>query len=64
MNLYTSERYRLFLHFEGEVAVARTELNALLDLLVTNKRDLDGLFAWAEIAEGEIPVSICSHSKG
>jgi hypothetical protein len=64
MYLYTRERYRFFLHFEGEVTGTRTEQDALLYLFVTDKRNLDGLFAWAKIAEGEIPICICSHSKG
>jgi hypothetical protein len=64
MYLYACERYRLFLHFEGEVTGARTEQDALLYLFVADKCNLDGLFTRAKIAEGEISICICSHSKG
>jgi hypothetical protein len=64
MYLYARERYCLFLHFEGEVTGTRTEQDALLYLLVADKRNLDCLFAWAKISEGKISICICSQSKG
>jgi hypothetical protein len=36
--------------------------DALLYLLVTNKRNLNSFFAWAEIAEGEISICIGGYS--